>query len=739
MMRPGGLTQAGTGNTTLTGANTFTGATNITAGTLTVGATGALPSGTVATVASGATLNLGGKNQSLASLAGAGSVTFGVGTLTVGSANSATTFSGVMSGTGGLTKTGTGVFTVSGANTFTGATNVNAGTLKAGAANSLPSGSAVTVATGAVLDLGGFNQTIGSLAGAGNVTLGAGTLTEGGDNSSTTYSGVLSGTGGLTKNGTGATTLTGVDTYSGATTINAGTLIVNGSIANSTIALAGGTLKCSGNTGTLTVASGATVAPGNSIGTLNVSAINFVPGSVYQVETNAAGQTDLISATGKATITGGTVQALPAAGTYANQTTYTIINAAGGVVGTFTGVTSSLSTLDPSLAYTGTQVLLRLTRNDINFGLLGLTDNEKEAGAAVTLGGSHSALYLGLVGATDVPHGLDKLTGEIHSSVGSVLLEDGQIIRQTLFNRLRQATNAGNGKVAALADGIPIKAAQGADGSYTGWFQATKDWGSIQGDSNGAAVGHDLAGFTMGVDGYAAPNLQVGVAVGHSRSSTSIADRNSSATRGSFHAAAYGGYTQDNLSLRFGGDSSWGDVKTVRNVHVSTISDRDTSKHGARVSQAFAEAGYAVSLGEFALEPFANLSWVRATTSAFSESGGAAALDVAKDSRTVKYSTLGLNLANESDWDRTPVTFRGSLGWQHAFGGGIDPTQHVAFQATGNDFMVTGAPLDHSSAVMQLGMDFHLTPQASLGVNYQGSRSNSASNDAVQANFAWKF
>src|SRR5262249_448960 len=92
----------------------------------------------------------------------------------------------------------------------------------------------LTVNAGGTFDLNSFNQTIGSLAGAGSVTLGAATLTTGSDNTSTTFSGGIFGTGGLTKIGTGALVLSGNNPYSGATPVNARTLSLNAPIPTPT-------------------------------------------------------------------------------------------------------------------------------------------------------------------------------------------------------------------------------------------------------------------------------------------------------------------------------------------------------------------------------------------------------------------------------------------------------------------------------------------------------------------------
>jgi autotransporter-associated beta strand protein len=131
-----------------------------------------------------------------------------------------------------LVKSGSGgTLTLSGNNTYTGGTVVNAGTIAAGSTTAFGTNAAMTLANfaGTVLNITGYNNSIGSLTGGGvnggNVTLGAATLTVGGDGTSpAAYAGVISGTGALTKTGAGTLTLSGKNTYTGSTTVNEGTL-----------------------------------------------------------------------------------------------------------------------------------------------------------------------------------------------------------------------------------------------------------------------------------------------------------------------------------------------------------------------------------------------------------------------------------------------------------------------------------------------------------------------------------
>ena len=214
------------------------------------------------------------------------------GTLThIGTGAGLTTISSVIgSNVTGLTQnSSTSTLVLGGANLYSGSTTVSSGALRLANQNAVQN-STVTMGggTGAALtfasSVGGNAFTLGGLAasaaGAGyNISLlnNAGSpapiaLTVGGNNSSTTYAGVLSGGGSLIKAGSGALTLSGTNTYTGATTVAAGQLTVNGSNSSSSLTTvqSGATLGGSGTVGALALQSDGTISPGNSPGTLSV-------------------------------------------------------------------------------------------------------------------------------------------------------------------------------------------------------------------------------------------------------------------------------------------------------------------------------------------------------------------------------------------------------------------------------------------------------------------------------------
>ena len=216
---------------------------------------------------------------------------------------------------------------------------------------------------GGTLDLNGFDLTMSSLSGTGGtVALGAAALAIN-QATDTSYAGALTGAGSLTKAGAGTLTLSGVNTYTGATTVDAGTLAVNGSIASSSLLTvnAGGTLGGNGTVGNTTINAGGALAPGNSIGLLTVQGnLTFAAAASYMVEVSPS-NADRTNVTGVATLGGATVKAAFAAGTYVAKQ-YTIVQATGGVTGTFgSQVNTNLPAgFKSSLSYDGNNAYLNV-------------------------------------------------------------------------------------------------------------------------------------------------------------------------------------------------------------------------------------------------------------------------------------------------------------------------------------------------------------------------------------------
>lgn len=250
------------------GVSNYTGGTQVNQGILEVTAGGVLPTTGPVTIASGATLDIGGAAaaQTIGNLSGAGTLDLGGNNL-FHNPTSTTTFSGQ------ITSGGSSVFTqntaqtliLSGSSTdLLGSVTIAQGAIQAGIANIFPNINLLTIAGGATFNLQGFSQTIGGLTGSGNATFQSGeTLTVGANASSTTFGGVISGPGTLTKAGAGTFDLTNAQTYTGGTQITGGTLQLQG---------AGAQLPINGS---LNVGSGATFdmsgagVPAQTIGNLS--------------------------------------------------------------------------------------------------------------------------------------------------------------------------------------------------------------------------------------------------------------------------------------------------------------------------------------------------------------------------------------------------------------------------------------------------------------------------------------
>jgi autotransporter-associated beta strand protein len=389
----GGLTTSGTGTLLLPGANSFTGITTVSAGVLDVQTPSALGNNASMTVAAAGTLQLDGNGLNFGktlSLSGtvaspSGSNTWsgkistlaGTSTVNVGAGQSLT-LGGIISGAGGLTanKSGSGTLILTSANTYTGATTVKAGIAVVG--NKTALGSTVgttTVSSGATLQLqggltiaekltlngAGAAGTTGALESIAGTNTWAGTIglasasTIAIDAGQLTISGVMSGAGGLTQAGTGSLSLSALNTYTGGTTVDPGTLGGGGKI------------------GALLIDSGATLAPGSTTtGIFKTGNIAFSAGSTFTVTLNgttAGTGYDQLSVTGAVNLAGATLN-VNLASTPALGSAFTLIQNDGtdAVVGTFAGLSQGATLLLDGMTFqisyaggTGNDVVLTRT------------------------------------------------------------------------------------------------------------------------------------------------------------------------------------------------------------------------------------------------------------------------------------------------------------------------------------------------------------------------------------------
>ena len=320
--------------------------------------------------------------------------------ISVKSATGSLTYNGIiadkLASTGILVKQGAGILSLGGVSTYSGNTFINNGTVQLTAGdNRLPTGSVVNIGQSASANLGEFdlngrNQEIAGLdsvsgintstaaknsvtnsATAATLTLSGGGTYAYGDGS-TNNSGIITGPIGLIKNSSGTQTLGDTNTYTGNTTVNAGTLALSGAgLINKTPVItvaAGATVDASARTdGTLTLASGqtlngsgtvkgvltvaslATVAPGSAavLGVLTVTSNTTLGGTNVMKLNKTSGTNDVLSAGGTLTY-GGMLNVTNLSGTLAAGDSFKLFNASG-YAGSFS--TTNLPALGNSLVW----------------------------------------------------------------------------------------------------------------------------------------------------------------------------------------------------------------------------------------------------------------------------------------------------------------------------------------------------------------------------------------------------
>jgi outer membrane autotransporter protein len=679
------------------------------------------------------------------------------GGLTVDSAGWNVTATSPFSGIGALTKTGAGTLVLSGDNVHGGGTIVDGGTLQAGTTTAFAQDTAYTVDDG-TLDLNGFDLAMSSLAGAGGtVAFGVGNVSVD-QSTDTSFAGAITGTGSFTKTGSGTLSLTGDSSaYAGAAAVDAGWLYVNGTLGGTLAVNDGAFLGGSGMVGATEIASGGTLAPGNSIGKLSVAGdITFRAGSTYEVEIAGDGTSDLIAATGTATLEGGIVQVatLDPETSYQDGRRYTILTAGTGVDGTFDGAATGSAFLEVSLDHLPNQVDLAIDiiadepgepEPPAVFQRVAATPNQRETAEALNelqQSGASLALYnaLLLLNEEQARAAFGQLSGEIHASAMGVFVEDSRFLRNAGVDRLRSAFGApGAPSIPVMAygpDQLPLAASPSAGDGVVFWAHGFGSWGGFDDDGNAAAVDRSTGGMLVGADTMIA-DWRVGVLGGYSHTGFDVDDRLSSGNSDNYHVGIYAGTELGGFGIRTGLAYTWHDIDTSRTVAFPGFADQLSADYDAGTAQVFGELGYAFETGAVRLEPFGNLAYVNVDTDGFSEEGGAAALSSRGGSMNTLFTTLGIRAETRFALGGIEARARGMIGWRHAFG---DTAPETANAFAGLEaFSIAGAPIAEDAAVIEAGFDFDLSETATLGLSYAGQVASDAQDHGVRASLGIRF
>lgn len=774
----GGLTKTGAGTLILANTNNiFTGATVINAGTLQVHDAGNLASTSGITLGDATFL----ANDSFTSdrsltLSGLSS------TIEVAS-SSDLNWTGLMTGAGSLTKTGLGTLIVNNSASYAGSTTVTAGILAIGKDEALPNGTAVDVGANGTFTLnsGGHNylESIAELSGSGSVVTGQGADSLSGlevfQDSSTVFTGDVSGDGYFSKAGTGTLTLHGAQSITGAVFASAGTLILDGGVGGNAYVNNGATLIADGTIGgdligrgnfVLEVGSGA-----NAIGQLAVNgnlSLQNPSGNAgtlrIDVDTSALQTHDTITVTGTANLASSptTVHIHSVGGTaiVPNQQ-YTFLTATGGIFGLFAGVTDDLPLIDVMLGSDAHSYWFQLQANNAGF-----------MSVAKTANGMSVANYLDQTspGATgdyqSVINGLQMLNeAEMNVAFSQISADPQSTSSQTVVNTstltLQQVSNHlgslsmfgadGNGPTTNLmsqgpganssAPIVPVSIrqvsfmddvadstsslfyspSQSGESTWKVWTLGYGLGGSAQSDGNSSAARYGVGGSLTGGDRWLDDNTLVGVFGGYTGSRFTSGDGNG---RVSDNAGQGGVYLlrREDLFYVTGLVGGQGDnYASRRSIAVGGINRTATAEYGGWQGFGYGELGTNFGDDVVMLQPYAALQYVHLRQDGFEESG-AGALNLTAGGSDVDSLRGFLGLRMRYDYN----AFNGGrrlipevqASWLHEY---LETTGslNTRFAAVGgNGFNTTGLYVGRDWALLGAGATYVVSDNIHLSGNY---------------------
>jgi autotransporter-associated beta strand protein len=623
-------------------------------------------------------------------------------------------YSGNITGSGSLIKIGTETLVLSGVNTYTGGTTVQAGILQ-GTTTSLQGN---IQNNSALIFQQDFDGTY------------SGTITSGGPLTT------------LTKRGAGKVNLTGT-VGAGLTTLWEGDLAVNGGL-NGNVLLNGGVLSGVGNiTGDITQ-SGGEIAPGNSIGNLTINGNLTVNRGTFEFEISpsTSDRITIVGAGHRASLTAGTLQVVAQPGTYVPNTRYTIVSAPAGGIASFGDLTGGVGFMTSTLSYDANNLYLTLVLLPGAFRSAGQTSNQQAVGSAldsIAAGGNVGGLVTAMANAPAVQgaQALQALSPEPYADFGTLNVRAGQLF----MNAVGQQLASGRGPVAT---GTSMALAQLCEVAcdarpLSAWISGIGGAGSTPGTGNAGSLTYNFSGTAIGIDYRLDRRFLVGIAAGYSHGTQRVGGFQGNGTADTFSAALYGSYTDGGIYVDALAGYAHADNRLTRPVTIPGLASQAAiGRTGADQFLGQLEAGYGFGLYPPAgatLTPFARLQVASVNQAGFTENGANLFnLAVSPQTTTSGHSTLGVDLAGAIEIGaHSPLALKLRLGWMHEYADTARPITAAFAGMPTSAFAVLGAARPRDSALVGLSASLAVSQSTSIYLSYDGEVSDGANNHAITA------
>ncbi|WP_010415237.1 autotransporter-associated beta strand repeat-containing protein [Citromicrobium sp. JLT1363] len=757
----GSFVKTGAGTMTLTGANTYTGTTAVVEGALVLGASDVLSDETLVAVEE-AILDLGDNSDTVGFFQLVEGTLAGTGTLTAAEYQLDTAQVTANLGTGMLFQTG-GTSVMDGTSAAD-LVAINAGTLRLGASERLADTASVQVAEDATFDLTAATETIAALYGMGTVELGVGQLTVGGTGLDSGFEGLLSGSGTLSKAGSGVFTLLGDQAgWTGDFEVLGGTLRYFGNSGGGAL-ISGGTLSGNSTFASALTMTGGTLSPGYEdapVGMISAQTIDLLGGTaLFDFRSpEFGGGADLLLATGAITIadTEVAIASGDARSTFPAVQRYVIVQG-DSLTGTFAnGDTFQQMEEAPKLFW---RLRYDLVENGValevrrmfDFGAnLGEGATPNQIAVATTLSSGQldigdtfadAILPLADLDEADQLRVFDSLGGESLTSATTGAFIEGQrfadLLTQRIYSKaVMKADTKAPAQARALApvqQGTANALAAPDVASVSMWMQGFGGETQLDGDAVTRKLSHDASGFAGGLEARLG-QFKAGVAGGYTDGSYDVRSLQASMQGETVHVGGYLGYEgKAAFAGLFGAyqNSDFDSTRLVTAANTRPLTAEAEIEMTGRTLGAF--AGYRASLGgAVVLTPMVGLSNIRIERDGFDETGADPLnLRVSEETREVTYATAQLRLSAV-----TPVsggTFEPYLaGGIERYGGDLGAVSEMRFAGAAGDmgaFRIIGAPLEETVGVLGAGFDVRPNERIEIGAS-AGTRIGERINQAT--------